>query len=130
MAESTKQLASDVLDRIDMNTQNIISIVSDTHTTVEKHGEILNTIAETQKKYMGAIAKNTKHVAMNLREYNKNNQKMVSLLSGKKQVPLSVFLVILASISIFTIMMFAAFTHYQLVIDEGSAQITHNQTAK
>lgn len=113
------------LKRIDLNTQQILKITEDTSKVLDSHGRILETIATTQQKYMGAIAKNTKRVAINLNEYNKANNKMVSLLSGKKQVPISIFLVILASIGIITIMMFAAFTHYQLILDESSLKVTH-----
>lgn len=124
-----------MLRRIDLNTQQAVNTIGTNHDvlvsntkTLEAHGKILETIVNTQKKYMGAIAKNTKHVALNLKEYNKNNQKMVALLSDKKQVPLSVFLVILLSIGIITVMMFAAFTHYQLILDESSARITHKDS--
>lgn len=121
-----------ILKRVDMNTQENLEIsrftkdaVSNSVKTLEHHTRILETLATTQQKYMGAIAKNTKHIAINLKKYNTENHELVGIISGKKQIPLSVFLIILGSLGLITLVMFAALTHYQLVLDESSISISH-----
>jgi hypothetical protein len=91
---------------------------------INQNQHLLKELTDTQKEYMNSIVQHTETVAATLKEYNENNTKLVNVISGKKQVPLSVFLLVLSSIVITTLIMFAALTHYQIILDESSLSVT------
>lgn len=72
------------------------------------------------------IASHTGAMAECLKEQRDDNKAMVALLAGKKQVPLSVAMMMMGSVILMSLIMLAAATKLQLNIGNDGVSISHS----
>lgn len=88
-----------------------------------KNREYLENLTKIQVEHMSHISANTKSISDHLSTYASENQKLVEIIAGKKQVPLSVFTLVILTMCISGILLIAAVTNMQLVADSNSIKI-------
>jgi chemotaxis signal transduction protein len=82
-----------ILKRIDKKTEENTEVIG---LVVDK----INVIETVASKTALEISKNTSTIAENMKETTKTNKELIEIIAGKKQVPLSIFVIVLSVASI------------------------------
>lgn len=83
---------------------------------LEAHGTALEEIKEYES-YWKEMAVNTGKIANSIDTYSEQNIKLIDVVAGKKQVPLSVFISVLVILGISMLTFIVSFTGIQVTID-------------
>lgn len=89
---------------------------------LDLHSRTLSEILENQK-YWKDIASNTNRIASAIDTYGEQNMKLIDVVIGKKQVPLSVFLAVLVIIGISAMIQLSSILGIEVVVDPSHIEI-------
>ena len=83
----------------------------------------LENLTKVQIDHMSAISENTKNIHTSIEKFAEENKNLVGIIAGKKQVPMSIFLMCLLSVCIGCIILIAAYSQMQLVMDSNKLEL-------
>lgn len=104
-----------ILEGINDNANKIIDML-------EIQDENILDIKESQEAWR-EIAENTHMIATAIATYGEQNMKLIDAVAGKKQVPISVFLLVISIIGVAALSMLVSITDIQLKIDHNKIEI-------
>jgi len=114
--ESDIQNHKVILDAVNKNAGSIMKIL-------DSQDDVLMDIKYTQKH----ISDNTNDIAVALATYSEQNTKLVDAVAGKKQVPISVFLMVLLIVGIASLAMLVSISNVELIINPNQIEIKNSE---